>query len=177
MASLFGVLVLGILQGVALGVVLSLTVLIRRVSRPATAVLGRVPGTDAYRDVSTHPGTETIAGMLIYRFDAPIIFSNAGYFADEVRRLVGASAIPVRDVLVAAQPTSHLDSTGADQLSRLRTELEAKGIGLSFAETKGALREAFRRTGLESKIGAERFYDSIEDGVREILERRKKDVG
>jgi high affinity sulfate transporter 1 len=177
MVSLFGVLVLGILQGVALGVVLSLAVLIRRVSRPATAVLGRLPGTEAYRDVLTFPGAETFPGMLIFRFDAPIIFPNAGYFADEVRRLIGAAAAPVREVLVAAQSTNQLDSTGADQLARLRTELEAKEIGLSFAETKGALRDAFSRTELEGKIGAERFHDSIEEGVRAFLERRAKNAG
>ena len=177
MVSLFGVLVLGILQGVALGVVLSLAVLIRRVARPATAVLGRVPGTDVYRDVSSYPGTETVPGMLIYRFDAPIIFPNAGYFVDELRRLIGAAAEPVREVLVSAQPTNHLDSTGADQLARLRTELEAKQIGLSFAAPKDALRQAFRRNELEGKIGAECFHDSIEDGVQAFLERQQKSVG
>ena len=88
MAALFGVLVLGILQGVALGVVLSLALLIRRVSRPAAAVLGRMPETDDYRDIAIHPEAEMLPGMLIYRFDAPIIFANASYFAAEVRRLI-----------------------------------------------------------------------------------------
>ena len=73
MIALLGVLMLGILQGVALGVVLSLVVLIRRVSRPATAILGSLPGTKAYRDVNVHPEAEPVPGLLIFRFDAPII--------------------------------------------------------------------------------------------------------
>jgi high affinity sulfate transporter 1 len=165
MAAVLGVLVLGILPGVALGVVLALVLLIRRVSRPGTAVLGRLPGTDSYRDITAHPKAETLPGLLIFRFDAPVIFANAGYFADEVRRLIAEATSPVNAVLVAAQQINQLDSTGADQLAKLGTELGAKGIVLSFAEVKSAVREMMRRTRLEEKIGADHFYDSIEAGV------------
>jgi len=174
MTALFGVLVLGILQGVALGVVLSLALLIRRVSRPATAVLGRMPGTDDYRDVAIHPEAETLPGMLIYRFDAPIIFANASYFATEVRRLVAGSKAPVREVLVAAQQINQLDSTGAEQLAKLGAELETKEIVFSLAETKTSLREAIRRNDLEERLGAQHFHESIEAGVRAFVERQQK---
>jgi len=177
MAALFGVLVLGILQGVALGVILALAVLIRRVSRPATAVLGRLPGTDAYRDITAYPEAEVLPGLLIFRFDAPIIFPNAGYFADKVRRLIAEAASPVRQVLVPAQQINQLDSTGADQLARLQTELGAKGIAFFFAEVKSGLREAMRRTGLEGKIGADHFYESIQDGVQAFLQRQEQTSG
>ncbi len=165
MAALLGVLLLGILQGVALGVVLALVVLIRRVSRPGTAVLGRLPGTTTYRDVMIHPEAETIMGLLIFRFDAPVIFANAAYFADQVRRLVAEAVDPVREVLIPAQQINQIDSTGADQLARLRDELERKGVAVSFAEVKSAVRAMMRSTGLEDKIGADRFYESIEEGV------------
>jgi MFS superfamily sulfate permease-like transporter len=174
MAALFGVLVLGILDGVALGVVLSLAVLIRRVSRPAVAVLGRMPGTEAFRDITTHREAETLPGMLIYRFDAPIIFPNAAYFAAEVRRLIAVATVPVREVLVAAQQVNQLDSTGADQLAKLQAELATKEIVLSVAEAKAALREMMRRTGLEEKVGTEHFYESIEDGVQAFLQRQQQ---
>ena len=172
MTALFGVLVLGILQGVALGVVLSLLILIRRVSRPATAQLGRLPGTDTYRDITVRSEAETIPGLLIFRFDAPIIFANAGYFADKVRRFIAEAGMPVRQVLVPAQQINHIDSTGADQLGKLQAELGAKGILLSFAEVKSALLEAMRRTGLEERIGADNFYESIHDGVQAFLQRQ-----
>jgi MFS superfamily sulfate permease-like transporter len=171
MAALFGVLVLGILEGVALGVILALVVLIRRVSRPPTAVLGHLPGTDAYRDIAVHPEAETLPGLLIFRFDAPIIFANAGYFADKVRQLIAEAGTPVREVLVPAQQMNQIDSTGADQLARLQSELEAKGISLSFAEVKSALRQAMRRTGLEEKIGGDRFFESINEGIQAFRQR------
>jgi high affinity sulfate transporter 1 len=171
MAALFGVLVLGILQGVALGVVLSLAVLIRRVSRPATAVLGRLPGTNTYRNIAVYPKAETIPGLLVFRFDAPIIFANAGYFADEVRRLIANSATPVHGVMIPSRQINQLDSTGASQLERLHAELNAKGIVLSFVEVKSALQEALHRTGIEEKIGVSHFYESIEEGVQAFLRR------
>jgi high affinity sulfate transporter 1 len=173
MATLLGVLLLGILEGVALGVVLALAVLIRQVSRPATAVLGRLPGTNDYRDIAVHADAEAIPGLLIFRFDAPVIFPNASYFADEVLRLVAEAAAPVSEVLVPAQQINRLDSTGANRLAKLQAGLEAKGIALSFAEVKNALRESMRRAGLEEAIGPNRIYESIEDGVQAFLQRQE----
>jgi high affinity sulfate transporter 1 len=177
MAALFGVLVLGILQGVALGVVLSLAILVRRVSRPTTAVLGQMPGTDDYRDIAVHPEASTLPGLLIYRFDAPIIFPNAAYFAAEVRRFIAGSEVPVREVLVAAQQINQLDSTGAEQLAKLGAELKGKEIVLSLAETKKSLRNAIRRNDLEERLGAQHFHESIEAGVQAFIERQKRNAG
>jgi SulP family sulfate permease len=169
MAALLGVLLLGILQGVALGVILALAVLIRRVSRPGTAVLGRVPGTDQYRDLAAHTELQTTPGLLIVRFDGPVIFANAGYFADTVRQLIVEATDPVREVLVPAQQINQIDSTGAEQLMRLQTELERKGIALHFAEVKRGVREAMTATGLEDKVGANHFHESLDDGVKAFV--------
>jgi len=173
MTALFGVLVLGILEGVALGVTLALAVLIRRVSRPATAVLGRLPGTKSYRDITIYPEAETLPGLLIFRFDAPIIFVNASYFADQVRRLIADTASAIREVLIPAQQINQLDSTGAQQLARLQTELVAKGITISFAEVKSSLQRTMHQTGIEENIGTNNFFESIEDGVQEFLRCQK----
>ena len=174
MAALLGVLVLGILQGVALGVVLSLAVLVRRVSYPVTAILGRLPETNDYRDVAIHPEAETLAGLLIFHFDAPIIFCNAGFFAAQIREHITTAETPIHEVLLAAQQINQLDSTGADQLERLLNELAKEQIKLSFAEAKTPLREMMRRTELYEKIGANHFHESIEDGVRAFLERQEQ---
>jgi SulP family sulfate permease len=174
LAALFGVLVLGILQGVALGVILALAFLIRRVAQPGSAVLGRLPGTDTYRDVAIHPEAEQREGIVIFRFDAPVIFANAGYLADQIRQAVACAKTPVRAVLLPAQQINHVDSTGADKLQNLHAELNAARTVLCFAEAKHELREAMRRTGLEEVIGADKFYDSIEVAVRAFDEDTAK---
>lgn len=175
MAALFGVLLLGIMPGVALGVVLSLAVLIRGVSRPATAVLGRLAGTETVREVDSEPDVQPIPGLLIFRFDAPIIFPNAAFFTGEVNRLVGEALTPVRGVLLPAQQINHLDSTGSDALRKLVADLADRSIQVSFAGVKRPLREAMRRTGIEEKIGSEPFYESVEEGIEAFLQRVESD--
>ncbi len=173
LTALLGVLLLGIMEGVAVGVILALVVLIRRVSHPATTEVGRLPGTRAYRDIARHPEAETFPGLLIFRFDAPIIFANARYFTQEVRRFMDVAATPVREVLVPAQQINDIDSTGTDLLAKLLDELSTEGVVLSFAEMKCAPLKVLRGVGLEERIGAERFHASIEDGVQAFLRRQE----
>jgi high affinity sulfate transporter 1 len=170
MAALLGVILLGILYGVALGVLLAFAVLIKRVSGPGTAVLGRVPGTNKYRDVAISSSAEQIPGLLIFRFDAPIIFANSAYFAETLRRLVADASEPTRLVLIPAQQINDIDSTGADQLVKMKNELREKGIGFAFAEVKSSVREMMRRTGLEEEVGTEHFYDSVDGAVQQFLD-------
>jgi SulP family sulfate permease len=171
MAALFGVLIFGIMQGVALGVILALVVLIHQVSRPTTAVLGKLPGTNEFRDKNVFSEVESTAGLLIFRFDAPIIFVNARNFADEVRKLIKASETTIHEVLIAAVQINHIDSSGADQLSKLQSELDSKGIALSIAEPKSALMKNIINTGLQEKIGANNIFSSIEEGVKAYSQR------
>jgi SulP family sulfate permease len=172
MIALVGVLLLGILQGVALGVLLALIVLIRRVSYPNSTELGRVPGTDKFRDVDANQQVETMPGLLIFRFDAPIIFCNVSYFASEIRRRIDDAHSPVSEILLPAQQINTLDSTGSAQLVAFSDELKARGIRLSVAEVKMSLLNMMRRTDLEAKLGADHFYDSIADGVSAFQQRK-----
>jgi SulP family sulfate permease len=174
MIALVGVLLLGILQGVALGVLLALIVLIRRVSYPNSTELGRVPGTDTFRDVGANQQAETMPGLLIFRFDAPVIFCNVSYFASEIRRRIDDAHSPVSEVLLPAQQINTLDSTGSAQLVAFSDELKARGIRLSVAEVKMSLLNMMRRTGLEAKLGADHFYDSIADGVSAFQQRKAR---
>ena len=82
------VLVLGMLAGIVIAVGLSLLMVVLRAAEPSTAILGRMPGTDTYRDVEDHEGTETYPGLLIYRFDAPLFFANAGRLRDDISAAV-----------------------------------------------------------------------------------------
>jgi len=105
-AALAGVLVFGVVPGVVIGVVLSLALLISRQSSPNSVVLGRDPHGGGFADVVTHPGYELVPGLLIYRFDGPLIFPNAERFVHEVRTLVkgGVVAPGVRDAGVGVAP-------------------------------------------------------------------------
>jgi high affinity sulfate transporter 1 len=170
--AFLGELFLGTLPGVLLGVVLSLLVLIRRVTRPGTAVIGRMPD-ETYRDVKRYPEAETVPGLLIFRFDSVLFFSNADYFTDEVQEYVSVADVPIQKVLVNAETINDLDTTGTDRLINLQEELSRDGIQLAFAEVKDPVREMMRLSGAEEAIGTENFYSSVSAGVRAFLQRNE----
>ena len=173
LVAFLGELFLGILPGVALGVVLSLLVVIRRVTRPGTAVIGRMPDEETYRNVTLYPEAQTVPGLLIFRFDSALFFSNAEFFEKEVLQDVAAAKDPVQRVLVDGETLNDIDTTGVDQLVKLHSDLERDGIELTFAEVRDPVRDTMRRAGAEVVIGAENFYGSVDEGVRAYLRREK----
>ena len=173
--TLLGVLLLGIMQGVLLGVAISLLVLIRWVTRPGTAIIGRMPDKDSYRDIELYPQAETVPGLLIYRFDSALIFTNADFFEKEIRRHISeqnaATGVPVQKLLINAETMNDIDTTGTDQLTHLYESLEQDGIDLAFAKVKDPVRDRMRRSGAEEVIGADNFHSSVSEGVRAYLAR------
>jgi SulP family sulfate permease len=162
-----GVVLFGVLGGIVIGVIASLVEMVRRTLQPRTAVLGKVPGSPTWRDVRTDGG-ETIPGLLVYRFDAPLFFGNADEFRNEIRALVAAGDPPIRDVLVNAEAITDLDTTGVDVLSRLLEDLAAADVTLSFARVRSPIREMMRRTGLEEKVGPDRFFLQVDEAVEAL---------
>jgi high affinity sulfate transporter 1 len=173
MVTFIGELLLGTLPGLALGVVTSLLVIIRRVTRPGTAVIGRMPDKETYRNVTLYPEAETVPGLLIFRFDSALFFSNAEYLQNEVLGDVAAAEEPVQRVLVAGETLNDIDTTGTDQLIKLHGDLGRDGIELTFAEVRDPVRDMIRRAGAEEAIGAENFYGSVDEGVRAFIKRGK----
>jgi high affinity sulfate transporter 1 len=173
MAAFLGELFFGTLPGVFMGVGLSLLVLIRQVTRPGTAIIGRMPDKETYRDVTLYPEAETVPGLLIFRFDSPLIFTNSTCFGDKVQRYIEAAETTVQEVLVNAETMNNMDTTGTDQLIKLREELEKDGIRLAFAKVKDPMREMMRRTGAEEAIGADNFYATVSAGVRAFIKDGK----
>ncbi|MGH3101272.1 MAG: SulP family inorganic anion transporter, partial [Thermoleophilia bacterium] len=99
-----GVAVLGVIQGIFIAVALSLLDFIRRAWNPHDAVLGRVDDLKGYHDVARHPDARRIPGLVLFRWDAPLFFANAEEFADRVRQAIASSPMPVRWVIVTAEP-------------------------------------------------------------------------
>jgi len=171
---MMGVLIVDVLPGLIIAVVISLLVLVYRASRPHTATLGRV-AEDTYRDVERYPEAETIAGLVIFRFDAELFFANANVFRDTVRQLVAASEPPATALLIDAEGITDLDTSAADTLEELRSELASTGVELVMARVHGRVRDMMRRSGLEESIGQDQIYATVRAGVEGYLERRAGD--
>jgi MFS superfamily sulfate permease-like transporter len=164
MTAFLGVALLGVLPGIAVAVAMSVLNVFRRVWWPYQAVLGREPGVRGYHDLRTYPDAEQLPGLVMFRFDAPLIFANARVFRDQLRRLAGADP-PPRWILVAAEPITDVDSTAADMLAELDEELNARGISLVLAEVKTPLRTKIDRYRLTRVIDPENFFPTMEAAV------------
>jgi MFS superfamily sulfate permease-like transporter len=169
LATLAGVALVGVLQGIVIAIVLSVLAFLHRLWRPYDATLGRVQGRHGYHDVERHPEADQIPGVVLYRFDAPLFFANAEHFAREVKRHVAERGEPVHHVIICGEPITDVDTTGVDSLRDLLEDLGAVGTSVGFAEFKGPVRDRLRRYGLEQQIGGHNFFSTLDHAVSEYL--------
>src|SRR5262249_24356975 len=106
-----GELSLGVLQGIALGVVLALLMLIYRASHPQGAALGQLPATEAYRDVKRHPEALPFPGLLIWRVGGDMFFVSVGRIFEELKAALAASRPPAKHVLLDAESVNFIDTS------------------------------------------------------------------
>lgn len=161
MLCLAGVAAFGAILGIGLAVVVAIIEFLWDGWRPHSAVLGETPGVRGYHDVSRHPDARQVAGLLIFRWDAPLFFANAEFFRESV--LHAAAEAPTKPVwlVVAAEPVTSVDVTAADALAELDDRLRESGIKLSFAEIKGPVKDKLRRFGLYDRIGEAYFFATV----------------
>ncbi len=163
-AAFLGVALLGVLPGILLAITLSILNVFRRVWWPHQAELGRVDGLAGLHDTENYPHSELLPGLVVYRFDAPLIFANSRMFGDAVRAMAEEQP-DLRWVLVAAEPMTDVDTTAADMLVELDSWLNARGVSLAFAEVKDPVRAKIQRYELERTIDPGHFYPTLDEAV------------
>jgi SulP family sulfate permease len=159
-----GVVGLGMLPGVFIAVLLSLFDVARRALTPNTAVLVQVPGTDRFRDESEVEDGQPVSGLLVYRFDAPLIFANFEVAIEEIEALMSKAAAPVRSVLISAEAITDIDITALDGLADYLTELRDRGIAVGIARLKANVADQLERADALGDI-AETVFLEVDDGV------------
>ena len=163
-AAFAGVVLLGVLPGIAIAVGLSILNVFRRAWWPYETVLGRVDGLEGYHDRQSYPAARQLPGLAIYRFDAPLFFANAKTFRKEVMRLAQADPPPAW-ILIAAEPVTDVDTTASDVLEDLDETLNERGISLVFAELKDPVRRKIERYGLTRTIDSRHFFPTVNAAV------------
>ncbi|WP_433383837.1 SulP family inorganic anion transporter [Actinoplanes sp. CA-142083] len=163
-AAFLGVAILGVLPGIAVAVGLSVLNVFRKVWWPYQAVLGRAQGVSGYHDVTVYPSAERLPGLLIFRFDAPLIFANVRVFRDRIRDFARTEP-GLKWIIVAAEPITDVDTTAADVLEELDQELNEQGVSLVFAEMKSPVHDKIDRYQLTRTIDPEHFFPTIEDAI------------
>ena len=156
---------LGIDQGIGVGVVLSLAMVIFRTTRPHVAVLGKVPGTHFYRNVDRFDEVEERNDVLIVRFDAQLYFANTNYFKDKLEELVEKKGEQLRLIIINAESINNMDSSAVHALEEVLEEYRNLGIDLYFTGVKGPVRDAMVKGHLFEKIGEKNFFMSVQEAV------------
>ena len=171
-----GELTLGVPHGIALGVALSLLMLIYRTSHPEGAVLGQLPGTEAYRDVRRHPEARTFPGLLIWRVGGDLFFASIGHLVADLNAALAAARPPAKHVLVDADSLNFIDASACDALLSSIKQLQSQGITIAFARVRDEVRERMRLWGIEAPVGSANFYERVTDGVRARQQRERSDA-
>lgn len=161
-----GVILLGVLEGIIVAVVLAILLFFRRNWWPHGTVLGRVDELGGWHAVDDHPTAHEVDGVVVFRWEAPLFFANAGIFRDQIRRLA-ADRTP-RWIVLQCEAITDLDFTAAGMLQQLDDELNARGIHLAFAEMRTRLQDLALRYGLLDTIDAHHFYPEIDDAISAI---------
>jgi SulP family sulfate permease len=162
-----GVLTVGVLAGILVAVVLSLIFVLYRISRPHDALLDDVDvaGGTVYRDVTDKATVLTEPGLIVYRFDAPLVFANAAYFSERLEALIANAGVDLKCIILDAEPISDFDSTAAEALENLDTDLDRRGVELWIARANGPLCNLLEATGLTMRLGKDNLYPSVRAAV------------
>jgi high affinity sulfate transporter 1 len=165
--AFLGVALLGVLEGIAVAVGLSILNVFRRAWWPYQTTLGRVPGLEGQHDRKLHPDAQQLPGLVVYRFDAPLFFANTRTFRDEIRKLAAAQPRP-QWIVIAAEPITDVDTTAADMLADLDEELNSAGTSLVFAELKDPVREKLERYELIGPLNPIHFFPTLDAALGEF---------
>jgi MFS superfamily sulfate permease-like transporter len=171
LTALIGVLIFDVLAGILFAIGLSVAELFARVARPPAAVLGRVPGLAGLHDVTDYPEAETVPGLVVFRYDAPLCFANASNFRAHALAAVEAETGPVEWFLLNAEAIVELDMTAVDALAQLAAEFDQRGIVFAMARVKQDLRAQLRRAGLLKMIDESKIYPTLPVAVQAFTDR------
>jgi MFS superfamily sulfate permease-like transporter len=161
-----GVIVFGVLEGILIAVALSILLFFRRSWKPHGEVLVRTPTKTVWHSKNGDVDIEEIPGVLIFRWEAPLFFANAGIFREQVRSLVRERQ--PRWVVLQCEAMTDIDVTAAAMLEQLDIELNEQGIHIAFVELRTRLHVLVHRYGLFATLDRDHFYDTIDEALAAI---------
>jgi SulP family sulfate permease len=155
-----GVLIFGLEIGIGLGIVLSMATLLLRVSTPHIAVLGRIPGSQHFRNVERYK-VETIPGALFIRIDERLFFGNLAAVEQRLTQEL-QKADGITDLVLVMSAVNLMDATAVEVFCELNADLATRHIRLHLAEVKGPVQDRLQRSALWSALSGKVFLSTNE---------------
>jgi SulP family sulfate permease len=166
LATFLATLLLGIEQGIIIGVSLSLIILIFRTSRPYVAELGKVPNANFYRNKERFSEVIIDEDILVFRFDAQLFYANSNYFRDKLDEMMVKKGSALKLIVLDAESINRVDSTGVEMLKERIRFCQKKGILFYFAGVKGPVRDDLFRSGILEIIDLNHFFMRANQAVK-----------
>ncbi len=164
--TLLGVIILGIEQGITLGIILTLASQLRKASQPHIAVVGRIPKTEHYRNIKRHT-VETWHHLLLVRIDESLTFANISfiedYLADELNRQPN-----IKHIVLIFTSVNDIDTTALEALETLSIQLKLSGKTLNISEAKGPILDKLSKTDFLKHLSPGKVYFRTEDAAKEL---------
>ena len=160
---------MGIMEGVLLGTLASLSLMVYRSSQPHIAILGRIKGTKHYRNIHRFTEeVETFPGVLILRFDGQLFFGNHSYFKKQIVDLLDRETKKIRYLVIDASPINYIDASASNTLNHWIQNLNKEGITVLWVNVIGPIRDLFFKNGMLKKIGKKNLFYSLDSAVKYI---------
>jgi high affinity sulfate transporter 1 len=168
--AFIGVLVFGILEGVLVAAIVTLILVIKAVSMPHVAILGRIPGTKRYSDVVRNPDNELFPQLLLFRVESSVYYFNTDYIESHILAKITEADAALETVVWDLSTSPSVDRAGAQMIGRLFMDLKSRGINLRIAETRAGVRDILRNEEIDKLTGKISRQVSLNDIVKDELE-------
>ncbi|XP_050378871.1 high affinity sulfate transporter 2-like [Argentina anserina] len=173
MGAFFGVVFISVEIGLLIAVSISFAKILLQVTRPRTALLGRIPRTKVYRNVQQYPAAIQIPGVLIVRVDSAIYFSNANYVKERILRWVTDEEVQLKEkclpkidyLIVEMSPVIDIDTSGIHALEELYKSLQKRDIQLALANPGTVVIDKMHASDFPDLIGKEKIFLSVADAI------------
>src|SRR3954451_2743143 len=172
LVATLGVVFFGVLEGIVVAIFLAVLLFFRRNWWPHGAVLGRTDDSEGWHDVDDLPGAREEPGIVVYRWEAPLFFANAGSFRQAIRKQVRDR--DPRWIVLQCEAITDIDVTAAEVLEQLDVELNRAGIHMAFVEMRSRLQNLVGQHGLYDTLDRDHFYPTIDAALDAI---RREETG
>lgn len=176
MATFAGTLLLGIEEGIAIGAILSLVVVIYQTSKPDVIKLGKVPGASYYKNLSRFKKLEERDDLLIVRLDARLYYANVDHFTQTIKKMVEEHTGELKALIIDADSINGIDSSGIHAIKDLIEDCKNNHLPLMMTSVKGVVRDAFERTGVHDKLGRDHFFMRVQNAVDYVDHKKSESM-
>lgn len=174
LATFFATLALGIEEGIAFGVILSLIMVIYSSSNPHSAELGRLGNTKNFRNITRYPEAVIEDDVLIYRYDSPLYFANVEHFRDTIEDRIEERGPQLNLIVLDASAIYDIDSTGIHILEEMIKDLRVRRIDFYIADAIGPVRDRLKKCGITESMGRENFFFDVDDAIKTYRQSDEK---